>query len=80
MRFTNFLVLVLFTFSLQATDLKHDPEKKTILITDGSELLQIQINYSKGCRLSQVKINGQNTISPSGVFTSIKTGTGIHLP
>ncbi len=77
MRNITFLVVLFFTISSQATDLKHNPETKTILIADDSELLQIQIDYSKGCKIGQVNIKGQNTISPSGVFTSIQTGTGI---
>ncbi len=77
MRNITFLVVLLFKISAQATNLKHDPATKTILIADDSELLQIQIDYSKGCKIGQVNIKGQNTISPSGVFTSIQTGTGI---
>ena len=75
MRNLTFLVVLFFAISAQATDLKHNPETKTILIADDSELLQLQIDYSKGCKIGQVNINGQNTISPSGVYTSIQTET-----
>jgi len=77
MRNITFLLALLFTISAQATELKHNAETKTILIADDSELLQIRIDYSKGCKIGQVNIKGQNTISPAGVFTSIQTGTGI---
>lgn len=77
MRSTIIFSLLIFSFSLQARDLKHDPVAKIILIADEAEYLQVQIDYSKGCKIGQVIIKGQNTISPSGVFTSIQTGTGI---
>jgi hypothetical protein len=77
MRFTIFFTLLFFALSAQAADLKHNPETKTILIANDSELLQIRIEYGKGCKIGQVIIKGQNTISPAGVFTSIQTGTGI---
>jgi hypothetical protein len=76
MRNITFLVVLFFAVSAQATDLKHNAETKTILIADDAELLQIQIDYSKGCKIGQIVIKGQNTISPSGVFTSIQTETG----
>jgi|WetSurMetagenome_2_1015567.scaffolds.fasta_scaffold176697_2 hypothetical protein len=53
---------------------KHDPVSKIILITDGSKKLSLKVDYSLGCKITQVIVNGNNTISSSGVFTSIKTG------
>ena len=64
-----------FTFSVHATISEHNLETKTLRIADGADLLQLQIDYSKGCKISQVIINGRNTISSSGVFTSISTET-----
>ena len=75
MRNILIIVLMFFTVSAHATVSKHSPVTKTIWIADGADFLQLQIDYSKGCKISQVIVNGRNTISPSGVFTSIKTET-----
>ncbi len=60
MRNITFLIVLFFTLSAQATNLKHNTETKTILIADEAELLQIQIDYSKGCKIGQVNIRGRN--------------------
>lgn len=75
MRSILFLTVMFFSISTYATVLEHNHVTKTIQIADGADNLQLQIDYSKGCKISQVIINGRNTISPSGVFTSISTGT-----
>lgn len=73
----NLLILVVMFFPslVYATVSEHNLVTKTIQIADKADLLQLQIDYSKGCKIKQVIVNGRNTISPSGVFTSIKTET-----
>jgi len=76
----RYFVLIALVFSActyQAKEVNHDSSSKTISISDDAGKLQLEIDYNKGCRLSQVKIQGRNTISSSGVFTSIQSGTGI---
>ena len=75
MRNILIIVLMFFIVSAHVTVSEHNLVTKTIRIADGAELLQLQIDYSKGCKISQVIVNGRNTISPSGVFTSIMTET-----
>lgn len=69
------LFMLIYTVSAQSFGLEHNLVTKTIGIADGAELIRLQIDYSKGCKISQVIVNGRNTISRSGVFTSIKTAT-----
>ena len=73
MRSILFIVVLFFAISAHAKISEHNLITKTIRIADGDDLLQLQIDYSKGCKISKVIINGRNTISPSGVFTSFKT-------
>jgi len=47
------------------------------MIADKSNNLQLLVDYNRGCKISQVNIKGRNTISPSGVYTSFKTGTNV---
>ncbi len=75
MRNLLILVVMFFPFLVYATVSEHNLVTKTIQIADGADLLQLQVDYSTGCKISQVIVNGRNTISPSGVFTSINTET-----
>ncbi|MDP2334842.1 MAG: hypothetical protein Q8N05_00030 [Bacteroidota bacterium] len=73
MRIISVILMWLIAVTVQATIIKHNPVSKIVLIADGNNNLQLQIDYSKGCKIGQLNIKGENTISPSGVYTSIKT-------
>jgi len=75
MRSIPFLLMLLIVFSSHAQVLIHDRDAKTVLLTDGSGNLHLQLDYSKGCKVSKLTVKGIETLSPSGVFTSIKTKT-----
>ena len=53
--------------------IEHDLVTKTIFISDEFQNLSLMIDYSEGCKIVQVNIRGENTVSPSGVFTAIRT-------
>lgn len=76
-RITSFIFVLLLANSVNAQFIKQNHSIKTIIIADGSDNLQLQIDYSQGCKISQVNIKGKNTISPMGVYSSIKNGTNI---
>lgn len=46
---------------------------KTITITVPGKKLAIVIDYSAGCFIKQLYIRGKNVLSPSGVYTGIRT-------
>lgn len=75
----NILTIFLFllAISAQANFVKQNPAAKTVEIADEFNYLQIQIDYSEGCKISKVSIKGKNTISPLGVYTSFKVGNDI---
>ncbi len=58
-------------------EIDHDAIAKTILVTDASQNLSLLIDYSQGCKISRINTRGENTLSPSGVYTGIKTGKGL---
>ena len=63
-----------------AKDLIHisqDIPAKTIILSDGSGKLTLRINYSGGCAIDQLLINGKNRLAPSGIFTVIKPNTKV---
>jgi hypothetical protein len=74
MRITSIIFLLLLAISTQAKTVKQNFVAKTITIADDANNLQLQIDYNRGCKISQVNIKGKNTISPLGVYTSIKIG------
>lgn len=78
MRIISILFVLFISILAQAKIIKQNPVLKTVLIADGPNDLQLQIDYNKGCKISQLLIKGKNTISPSGVYTSIKTGTNVY--
>ena len=71
------ILLLLITFSLRAQVLNHDRNSKIITISDTSGNLQVEVDYRKGCRVSRLIVKGKNTLSTSGVVTSIKTANNI---
>jgi hypothetical protein len=66
------ILLLLITLLSPAQVINHDRDSKTVTIADTTGNLQIEVDYSKGCRLSRLNIKGKNKLSPSGVFTSVK--------
>ena len=53
----------------------HNQHTKTITITTPDQKLSISVDYSKGCIIKQVALKNSNTLSASGVYTGITTGT-----
>ncbi len=77
MRIISILFLLLLANSAYSATLKQNLSARTVLIADKSNNLQLLVDYSRGCKISEVNIKGKNTISPQGVYTSIKTETNL---
>lgn len=80
MRLTLILSFFLFLFhdacfsiELVTRDIKHNVSAKTITITVPDKKISITIDYSNGCVIKQLSLNEKNTLSPSGVYTGIRT-------
>lgn len=55
MRIVSVILMLLIALSVQAKFIEQNPAAKTVMISDGSGHLQLQIDYSKGCKISQVR-------------------------
>ena len=77
MRVISIIFILFLAISAEAKFTDQNFVAKTIMIADDANNLQLQIDYSSGCKISQVNIKGKNTISTSGVYTSIKIGTNV---
>jgi hypothetical protein len=73
---TLLALLCIVSFTARAQHILHNVEAKSILMSDGSGKLQLELDYSSGVKVNKVIVNGRNTLSEEGVFTSIKTGSG----
>ena len=62
-----------FSIEIVNRDIKHNVSAKTITITVPDKKTSITIDYSNGCVIKQLSLNGKNTLSPSGVYTGIRT-------
>jgi len=51
----------------------HNTSNKTIRITVPGQQLSLLIDYSQGCRITQLTIKDKNTLAPSGIYTGIRT-------
>ena len=74
--FLAVMALTVFMYSGYAQNknqILHNKDNKTIFISDLSKNLSLLIDYSDGCKILQVNIKGENTISQTGVFTAVKT-------
>lgn len=52
-------------------------EAKTVTLTVPNKKLSLVIDYSKGCVVKQMWVNGVQTLSPAGAFTGIKLKNGV---
>lgn len=55
-----------------------DKAAKTITITTPDKNLSILINYSSGCTIQELKIRGDNKLSPAGIYSSIQTNSAVY--
>lgn len=76
----NLLLAFLFPIVNLAADrgIQHNPIAKTITISVPDKRLSLVIDYSSGCRISQLFINGRNTLSSSGAYTGIQTSSASY--
>jgi hypothetical protein len=58
--------------------IRHHINDKTITITVSDQKLSITIDYSNGCIVKQLSINGKNTLGAAGVYTGIRTQSGSY--
>ena len=73
----NFILSVLLLTVTQKSfaavpDIKRDITARTITITVPDKKLSIVIDYSKGCMIRQLNIQGKNVLSATGVYTGIQ--------
>ncbi|MBI5010518.1 MAG: hypothetical protein HZB98_12930, partial [Bacteroidia bacterium] len=52
--------------------MNHDRAGKKIILSDADGNLQLEVDYSYGCRISQMIVKGRETLSGKGAFTSVK--------
>jgi hypothetical protein len=57
--------------------ISHDVIKKTIRISDRLQNLSLLIDYSQGCKITELKIKDKNTLSEAGVYTGFRTKGGV---
>lgn len=58
-----------------ATDqiITEDPPSKTITIAAPDKTLSVVIDYTTGCSIKQLNVKGKNVLSPTGIYTGIRT-------
>lgn len=66
-------------FAKSGNSIKHNPAGKTITITVPDKKLSIMIDYSSGCIIKRLDVNGHNTLSANGIQTGIQTKNGEYL-
>ncbi len=65
---------MVFPMVFDGNPIVHDSEKKTVVMSDESGRLMIRLDYSDGCVLDRLQINGRETIAASGAHTGIRAG------
>ena len=77
----TFSVLAIFVFTQKSyarnNDMSHDPALKKITISDPEQKLVLQLDYSNGCKITQLNVKGKNVLSESGIFTGFSTKAGL---
>ena len=81
LHFWGFLIAMILhgseTTAKDLINISQDISAKTIVLSDRSKKLTLRINYSGGCVIDQLLINGKNRLAPSGIFTAIKPNTKV---
>ena len=76
----TFIFLGMFMFAIDSYALNnngpHDSALKKITISDPGQKLVLQLDYSDGCKITQLKVKGKNVLSESGVYTGFRTRGG----
>lgn len=67
------------SFANTENGIKYNPAAKTITITVPNKKLSIMIDYSNGCIIKRLDINGRNTLSANGIQTGIQTKNGEYF-
>ena len=77
----TFSLLAIFVFTQKSyarnNDMSHDPALKKITISDPEQKLVLQLDYSNGCKITQLNVKGKNVLSESGIFTGFSTKAGL---
>lgn len=71
-----FAVIIFVSTAYAQQTVHHDEIVKTIKISDTRQRLSMVIDYSDGCIIKELNINGTNTLSSSGVYTGFRTKGG----
>lgn len=74
-----FIGMLFYAQPALADAIKYNVPAKTITISTPDKNLSIVIDYSSGYVIRQLKIKGQNVLSPAGIYTGIKTKDGAFL-
>lgn len=53
--------------------INHNSKAETIVITDLLNQLSLTIDYSKGCKITNLQIKGKNILSSNGIYTGFRT-------
>jgi hypothetical protein len=71
-----FTVIIFVSVAYAQQTIHHDEILKTIKISDTMQRLSMVVDYSDGCTIKELNINGTNTLSSSGVYTGFRTKGG----
>lgn len=83
-RIIALVFMTLFTinsslFSQKKVPIFHDKNKKTVTISDSTGKLVMRLNYSDGCVLDQIIVNGSEVTGKGNiVFSGIRSGDSLY--
>lgn len=74
----TFFILLLTASTTYGEDnhIIHNTDLKIIEIADPDKNIAMIINYSKGCKITELNIKGGNTLSEAGIYTGFRTRGG----
>lgn len=84
-RLVNIIIILflsyqpVFSYTSYSDGIRQNISAKTITITVPGKKLSIVIDYSSGCFIKQLNINGHNVLSASGIKTGIQTKSGSYF-
>ncbi|MFB2117997.1 hypothetical protein [Parapedobacter sp. 2B3] len=63
--------LAFITACPATAQINHHPEERMIHVVTEDTRLALQIDYSQGCKVSELQVNGKNVMASLGAFTAV---------
>ena len=67
-------ILLILSSCVKANVITHEPQNKTVLLSTRDGNFQLKLDYGAKCVINEMKIEQNNILAPTGIFSGVKAG------